>query len=87
MTFKFYLYYSVMDVELQGIGSGHSLTSSTSSNLDQESERHNREISQVELDFQRVTISGEDHSGVCCFFIMFQLSDVKQGVFNYFPNV
>ena len=66
MTFKFYLYYSVMDVELEGIGSGHSLTSSTSSNLDQESERHNREISQVELDFQRVTISGEDHSGVWC---------------------
>ena len=39
-------------------------SSSSSSQLDQESHRHIREMKHISLDFQRVAISGEDHSGV-----------------------
>jgi len=39
-------------------------SSSTSSQLDQESSRHMKNTRDLELDFQRVAISGEDHSGV-----------------------
>ena len=42
----------------------HSSTSSSSSQLDQESYRHVKDMMNMTMDFQRVAISGEDHSGV-----------------------
>lgn len=56
--------FSVVEMDTDLLGSLQTSSSSTSSNLDIESDRHNKEMSNIELDFQRVAISGEDHSGV-----------------------
>lgn len=56
-------------------------TSSSSSNLDQESDRRLKDVKELELDFQRVTISGEDHSGVILVLITVIISINKQSLY------